>query len=156
MALPTAGTGAEQDQFWPMPKFYFSVDIGDFTDLPFQEVSGLDVETEVIEYRHGNSPSHSTIKMPGMMKYADITLKKGVFADDNDFYDWISTISLNTYERLTVVIRLLDETATPRMTWTLTNAFPKQITPTDMNSQSSEAAIETMVLAHEGMVAEVG
>jgi len=156
MALPTAGTGAEQDQFWPMPKFYFSVDIGDFTDLPFQEVSGLDVETEVIEYRHGNSPSHSTIKMPGMMKYADITLKKGVFADDNDFYNWISTISLNTYERLTVVIRLLDETATPRMTWTLTNAFPKQITPTDMNSQASEAAIETMVLAHEGMVAEVG
>ena len=69
---------------------------------------------------------------------------------------WISTISLNTYERLTVVIRLLDETATPRMTWTLTNAFPKQITPTDMNSQASEAAIETMVLAHEGMVAEVG
>ena len=49
MALPTAGTGAEPDQFWPMPKFYFSVDIGDFTDLPFQEVSGLDVETEVIE-----------------------------------------------------------------------------------------------------------
>ena len=156
MALPTAGTGAEQDQFWPRPKVYFSVDIGEFTDLPFQEVSGLDVETEVIEYRHGNSPNHSTIKMPGMMKYADITLKKGVFADDNDFYDWISSISLNTYERLTVVIRLLDETQTPRMTWTLTNAFPKQITPTDMNSQASEAAIETMVLAHEGMVAEVG
>ena len=156
MALPTAGTGAEQDQFWPMPKFYFSVDIGEFTDLPFQEVSGLDIETEVIEYRHGNSPSHSAIKMPGMMKYADITLKKGVFADDNDFYDWISTISLNTYERLTVVIRLLDETQSPRMTWTLTNAFPKQITPTDMNSQASEAAIETMVLAHEGLVAEVG
>ena len=138
-----------------MPKFYFSVDIGEFTDLPFQEVSGLDIETEVIEYRHGNSPSHSAIKMPGMMKYSDITLKKGVFADDNDFYDWISTISLNTYERLTVVIRLLDETATPRMTWTLTNAFPKQITPTDMNSTASEAAIETMVLAHEGLVAEV-
>ena len=53
MALPTAGTGAEQDQFWPLPKFYFSVDIGDMTDLPFQEVSGLEVETEMIEYRHG-------------------------------------------------------------------------------------------------------
>ena len=39
--------------------------------------------------------------------------KKGVFADDNDFYDWISSISLNTYERLTEVIRLLDETQTP-------------------------------------------
>ena len=84
MALPTAGTGAEQDQFWPLPKFYFSVDIGEFTDLPFQEVSGLDIDTEVIEYRHGNSPNHSAIKMPGLMKYSDITLKKGVFADENN------------------------------------------------------------------------
>ena len=45
------------------------------------------------------------------MKYSDITLKKGVFAEDNEFYDWISQIALNTYERLTVVIRLLDETS---------------------------------------------
>ena len=52
------------------------------------------------------------------------------------------------------MIRLLDETGSPRMTWTLTNAFPKQVTPTDMNSQSSEAAIETMVLAHEGLTTE--
>ena len=91
-----------------------------------------------------------------MIKFSDITLKKGVFAYDNSFYEWISGISLNTYERLTVVIRLLDETATPRMTWTLTNAFPLKVTPTDMNSQSSEAGIETLVLAHEGMVQEVG
>ena len=38
MALPVAGSGGEQDQFWPLPKFYFSVDIGDMTDLPFKEV----------------------------------------------------------------------------------------------------------------------
>lgn len=151
MASPTPGTGAEQDQFWPMPKFYFSVDIGDQTDLPFQEVSGLDVETDVIEYRHGNSQVFSTIKMPGLLKYGDITLKKGVFATDNSFYDWISKISLNTYERLTVVIKLLDEQNQPRMTWTLKNAFPKKVTPTDMNSKTSEVAIETIVFACEGM-----
>jgi len=151
MAVPTQCTGADQDQFWPLPKFYFSVDIGDMTDLPFQEVSGLGIETEVIEYRHGNSPVHANIKMPGLMKYGDITLKKGVFATDNQFYDWISQIQLNTYERLTVVVKLLDEDGNPRMTWTLSNAFPKQVTPTQMNSQSSEVAIETIVFACEGM-----
>jgi len=151
MAVPTPGTGADQDQFWPLPKFYFSVDIGNETDLAFQEVSGLDFETEVIEYRHGNSPGFSTIKMPGLMKYGDVTLKKGVFATDNKFYDWINAISLNTYERLTVVIRLMDENKAARMTWTLTNAFPQKVTPTDMNSQSSEAGIETLVLTHEGI-----
>jgi phage tail-like protein len=154
MAAPTAGTGEDQDQFWPLPKFYFSVDIGDFTDLAFQEVSGLDIEADVIEYRHGNSPVHSVIKMPGLKKYADITLKKGVFTKDNRFYDWISQISLNTYKRLTVIIRLLNEDTQPMMTWTLTNAWPKQITSTDMNSQSSEAAIESIVFVHEGLTIE--
>jgi len=37
------------------------------------------------------------------------------------------------------------------MTWELKNAFPIQVTPTDMNSTSSEAAIETIVFAHEGL-----
>jgi phage tail-like protein len=151
MAAPTAGSGGEQDQFWPLPKFYFSVDIGDMTDLPFQEVSGIDTGAEVIEYRHGNSRVHSVIKMPGLGTGSDITMKKGVFTRDNQFYEWISRINLNTYERLTVVIRLLDETGSPKITWSLTNAFAKQVTCTDLNSQSSEAAVETIVFTHEGL-----
>jgi phage tail-like protein len=152
MALPTQGTGGQQDQYWPLPKFYFSVDIGSATDLPFQEVSGLEIDTDPIKYRHGNSTSFSEIKMPGLIKYSDVTLKKGVFATDNQFYEWISAIKLNTYTRLTVVIRLMDETNTPRMTWTLTNAFPIKITPTDLKSDANEAAVESLVLAHEGLV----
>ena len=151
MAAPTAGSGGEQDQFWPLPKFYFSVDIGDMTDLPFQEVSGIDTGAEVIEYRHGNSRVHSMIKLPGLGTGTDITMKKGVFTRDNQFYEWISRINLNTYERLTVVIRLLDETGSPKITWSLTNAFAKQVTCTDLNSQSSEAAVETIVFTHEGL-----
>ena len=150
MALPTAGTGAEQDQFWPLPKVYFSVDIGDMTDLPFQEVSGLDISTEAVEYRHSNS-RNGTINMPSMIKYSDVTLKKGVFTEDNEFYNWIKGINLNTYQRSTVVIRLLNQEGDPEMTWELKNAFPIQVTPTDMNSTSSEAAIETIVFAHEGL-----
>ena len=60
MASPTPGSGSEQDNYWPLPKFYFSVDIGDFTDLPFQEVSGLDISTEAVEYRHIFATAHST------------------------------------------------------------------------------------------------
>ncbi len=152
MALPTQGTGGQQDQYWPLPKFYFSVDIGSATDLPFQEVSGLEIDTDPIKYRHGNSTTFSEIKMPGLIKYSDVTLKKGVFATDNQFYEWISAIKLNTYTRLTVVIRLMDETNTARMTWTLTNAFPIKITPTDLKSDANEAAVESLVLAHEGLV----
>lgn len=154
MAAPTAGTGGEQDQFWPLPKFYFSVDIGDETDLPFQEVSGIDSGVELIEYRHGNSRVHSAIKMPGLGAGTDLTLKKGVFTRDNKFYEWISKINLNTYERQTIVIRLLDETGSPKIIWTLTNAFAKQVTCTDLNSQSSEAAVESIVFAYDAVIVE--
>jgi phage tail-like protein len=154
LAAPTAGSGGEQDQFWPLPKFYFSVDIGDQTDLPFQEVSGIDDSAEVIEYRHGNSRVHSVIKMPGLANGADLVLKKGVFTRDNLFYELISKINLNTYERLTIVVRLLDESGEPKLTWTLRSAFVKQLTCTDLNSQSNEVAVESIVISYDEMIME--
>ena len=54
--------GEAQDKVWPLPKFYFQVQIAG-QEVAFQEVSGLDIEAQVIEYRHGNSKEFSTIKM---------------------------------------------------------------------------------------------
>ena len=151
MALPTAGTGGEQDQFWPMPKFYFSVDIDDLTDLSFLEISGLEVEADNISYRHGNDPSFGTIQMPGVKKSGNLILKKGVFANEDLYQSLISKIALNTYKRMTVIIRLLDENAEPRITWQINNAFPLKYSSTDMNSESSEAAIESIEFSHQGI-----
>ena len=79
--------GEAQDQsIWPLPKFHFSVDIGDQKNLAFQEVSGLDTETQIIEYRAGNSKDFSTVKMPGIKKVGNVTLKKGIFVKDNKFW----------------------------------------------------------------------
>jgi phage tail-like protein len=52
---------------------------------------------------------------------------------------------------MTVVIRLLDETTEPRMTWQINNAFPLKYTSTEMNSESSEAAIESIEFTHQGI-----
>ncbi len=58
---------------------------------------------------------------------------------------------MNTIKRETVVIKLLDETGAPTMTWTLTNAWPTKITGTDLKSEANEVAVETLELAHEGL-----
>ena len=142
--------GEKQDNVWPLPKFYFQVKIGD-TEVAFQEVSGLDIEAQIIEYRHGNSKEFSTVKMPGIKKSGNVTLKKGVFVKDNSFWDWFSQISMNTIERKTVVISLLDESGNPTMVWTLNNAWPTKITGTDMKSDGNEVAVETIEIAHEGL-----
>ncbi|MEG1556723.1 MAG: phage tail protein [Bacteroidales bacterium] len=147
--------GEKQDNVWPLPKFYFQVKIGD-AEMNFQEVSGLDAEAQIIEYRHGNSPVFSTIKMPGIKKYGNVTLKKGVFVKDNGLWDWFSKIKLNTIERKNVVINLLDESGAPTMVWTLNNAWPTKITGTDLKSDGNEVAVESLEIAHEGLTISNG
>jgi len=141
--------GKEQDHIWPLPKFYFSVQLGDDTTVSFQEVDGLDSETQVIEYRHGNSPVFYPIKMPGLGKVSNVTMRKGIFVNDSKFWDWYNEIKMNTIERRTVIISLLDETGTPKRTWTLNNAWPTKITGTDLKSEGNEVAIESIEVAYE-------
>ncbi len=148
--------GEAQDSNWPLPKFYFSVDWGSTTDIPFQEVSGLEIEAQPIEYRHGNSPVFSTINMPGIIKNSHVTMKKGVFVNDNAFWDWYNKIKMNTIERQNVVIKLLDESGSPTMTWTLNNAWPSKISSTDLKSDANEVAVESIEISHEGLTISNG
>lgn len=141
--------GEKEGSVWPLPKFYFSVNFGAGTDAPFQEVSGLDTEAQPIEYRSGNRKAFSTIKMPGLIKTGNVILKKGIFVNDTQFWDWFNKVKMNTIKRETVVISLLDQEAKPTMVWTLHNAWPTKIQGTDMKSDGNEVAVELVELAHE-------
>lgn len=149
-----ADDGSAQTQaVWPLPKFHFQVKWDD-TELAFQEVSGLDIETEVIEYRAGNSPAFTKVKMPGMIKSGNITMKKGVFVKDNAIFDWFNEIKMNTITRKALTISLLDESQTPTMVWKVQNAFPTKVQGTDLKAEGNEVAVETIEIAHEGIVIE--
>ena len=136
---------------YPIPKFHFQVDWGG-TRIGFTEVSGLDVETEVIEYRSGASPAYHKLKMPGLRKYSNITLKRGTFQSDNEFFDWFNTVQLNTIERRDITISLLNEAHEPIVTWKISNAWPTKVQSTDLKADGNEAAIESMEIVHEGLV----
>ena len=147
-----ADDGSAHESVWPLPKFYFSVQLGSqHNAVSFQEVSGLDAETQPIEYRHGDSKQFSSVHIPGIAKAGNVTLKKGVFVKDNNFFKWYNAVKMNTIKRETVTIQLLDENGNPVMTWTLTNAWPVKITGTDLKTDADEVAIETLELAHEGI-----
>lgn len=140
---------------YPLPKFHFQVDWGG-TKIGFTELSGLEIENEIIEYRDGASPEYSKIKMPGMQKSSNITLKRGTFKDDNEYYDWFNTVKLNSIERRDLTISLLNEEHEPVVTWKVKNAWPTKLTSTDLKADGNETAIETLELAHEGLTIQNG
>lgn len=140
---------------YPLPKFHFQVEWGG-AKIGFTEVSGLDVEREVIEYRDGSSKEYSKLKQPGLTKYSNITLKRGSFAGDNDFYNWWEDIKLDSVERRDITISLLNEEHEPVVTWKVKNAWPSKITPTDLKSDDNSIAIESMEMVHEGLTIENG
>ena len=143
------------EELWPVPKFHFTVEWGDI-DVGFQEVTGLEMETQFIEYRAGNDPSLVTQKIPGLKKHGTITLKKGVFKDDLSFYEWFEEVQTNPDRRETVTISLLDEEESPVMVWRVENAFPVKVSGPDLKSDANEIALESIELAHEGIVQELG
>ena len=146
-----ADDGAKQSTtVWPVPKFHFEVKWGS-TVMSFQEVSGLDAETQVIEYRSGRNKVFSTVKMPGIKKFTNVTMKKGIFKADKKFWDWFSEIKMNTIKRVPITISLLDEDGAPTMVWTLANAWPSKITGTDLKAAGNEVAVEAIEIEHDGL-----
>ncbi len=141
------------EELWPIPKFHFKVEWAG-NDIGFQEVSGLEMETQFIEYRAGDDPTYLTQKIPGLKKHGNITLKKGVYSGDSAFWDWFSDVQTNPERREEVIIQLLDEEEAPVVTWTVNNAFPVKVSGPDLKSDANEIAIESIELAHEGFEVE--
>jgi phage tail-like protein len=137
-------------QQYPLPVFHFTVQWGG-TRIGFTEVTGLTQENQAIEYRDGSFPEYSSVKMPGLRKFSNVTLKRGIFKADNEFAAWLSTIKLNKVERRDVTVSLLNENHEPVMVWKVHNAFPVKVEGPQLKASGNEVAIETIELAHEGL-----
>ncbi|MBC6989584.1 MULTISPECIES: phage tail protein [Hymenobacter] len=138
-------------QEYPLPRFHFQVDWGG-AKLSFTEVTGLNMQVQVIEYRHSDSRDFSTIKMPGLTKNENMTFKRGKFEGDFDFNNWLNEITNERVNgRRDVVIRLLNEKHEPVAAWSATRCFPTKITAPDLKSDANEIAVESMEIAHEGL-----
>jgi phage tail-like protein len=133
--------------------YHFSVDWGG-TRNEFLEVSGLDMNIEVISVRDGSSKLDSEMKTPGLLKFSDVTLKRAIVKGDNDFFNWIKTKYFGTVERRDVVVTLLDDQHAPLIIWKLKNCFPSKYIGPVLISNDSQIATESLVLSHEGISIE--
>lgn len=135
---------------YPHAKFRYKIEIDGLEAGGFSEATGFDASIDVIEYREGDMTAETPMKVPGLKKYGNITLKKGL-TDSRVMYDWLASGLTGEVERKTVTLTLLNETQAPAASWQIINAWPTKYTAPDFNATSSEIAIETIEIAHEGM-----
>jgi phage tail-like protein len=143
----------------PYTQFNFLVDLGNgVTEGPaagFQEVSGIGMEVTVTEYRNGNSKENSVMKITGLNKATDVTLKRGIIGS-LDLYQWLNQVRNGDQNALrTVTIQLQNEDRTETVqTWKLLRARIIKHTSGPLNAKGTDVAMEEMVLAYERLEME--
>ena len=143
----------------PYVQFNFLVDIGDGNtegaQAGFQEVSGLSSDVVVTEYRNGNAKENSVMKLTGLNRVSDVTLKRGLMGSLG-LYDWFNDIrNGNTKALRTVTIQLMNEDHSEVvMTWKLLRARIIKHTSGPFNAKGTDVAMEEMVLACERLEIE--
>ena len=139
----------------PYGGFNFQVTINGVSDDgsavkgSFSEASGLETEVSPIDYRNG-SEDIRVRKIPGLKKFTNITLKRGI-TGDIDFWNWILRAMKGQVQRADGSVLLLDENRREVMRWNFTRGWPCKWTGPGLNAANNEIAMETLEICHEGL-----
>lgn len=143
------------EEAYVLPSYQFEVSWGGGLG-GFSEVSGLNIEYDVIDYRHGMEKAWTVHKLTGLRKYSNITMKRGMLKGDNDFFKWMNAAKKDKPERRDMTVSLLDEDGKPIVSWKIKSAWPVKVEGPSLNAKNSEVAVESIEVAHEGLVIENG
>ena len=163
MAATTYDNG--KGSYYPLTKMNFLVTVSEVAGTAaFSEVTGVEGSVDVIDFRQGNSGSLAPVKIPGLVKHGNVTLKMG-YIIDSPFKTWIQECVSETrgqMPRYDVTIELIDinsgaptaavESSVGARQWTLTNAWVTKYTAPDMDAKNSDIAIESVEIAYEELV----
>ena len=149
--MPAANDALQGD---PLVGFNFGIEVSGIISGYFTEASGLGSEHEVIEHKIVIPEGREIIrKIPGRLKWGDITLKRGITAN-MDFWDWRKQVEDGQVAsaRRNGSIVMYDETFTEVARWNFENGWPSKVTGPSVNTTSNEVGIEEATIVHEGIV----
>jgi phage tail-like protein len=155
----------DKNSDYPLTKMNFLVTVNNIAGTAaFSEVTGVEATVDVIEFRQGNSASLAPVKIPGLVKHGNVTLKMG-YIINSPFKTWIQECVSETrgqIPRQNVTIELIDinpgapaqlvTAATGTRQWTLTNAWVTKYSAPDLDAKTSDVAIESVEIAYEELV----
>ena len=133
-----------------VPRYFFQIEIEGVGTGGFRSVSGLSVETEVIEFREGGDNGFVR-KLPGATKWPELVLKRG-FTGNTELYDWATAYQrTGTLIRRSGTIVMYEADGKPEATWNLTNGWPSKWDGPALNAWATDVTVETLVIVHDGL-----
>ncbi len=141
-----AGTSDRND---PFVAFRFEVRIDDLPVAGFSNCTGLQLDTDVLDYAEGGLNTH-ILKFPGRTKQVNLVLKRGII--DRKLWDWYYDLTQGTvtFHNGSIVVRDPSGEQTV-MEWQFTRAFPTKWVGPELNATQSSVAVETLELCHQGL-----
>lgn len=143
-------TGSRTD---PLTSYHFYVEIDGITQAQFRECTGLSSESQVIEYKEASKNGMTVIKkVPGALKWGDITLKRGV-TDITELWAWRKQVEEGKVDqaRKNGSIVLYNQNNEEIARWNFLDGWPSKITGPQANANNNEIAIEELTICHEGL-----
>ena len=164
--MPATTYDDGKGQYYPLTKMNFLVTVSEISGTAaFSEVTGVESSVDVIEFRQGNANSLAPVKIPGLVKHGNVTLRFG-YTLNNAFKTWIQECvseRRGPIPRNNVQIELIDinggapqttteQIATGSRVWMLTNAWVAHYTGPELDAANSDVALESVEIAFEEMV----
>jgi phage tail-like protein len=134
----------------PYGQFNFLIEIDGVVKGGFSEVSGLSQESNVMEYRDGSDGHNTTRKLAGLVKHNNLMLKRGI-TKDASLWNWRKKVLDGKTERQGGSIILLDEARQEALRWNFREGWPCKWEGPPLNGKTSEVAVETLEICHEGL-----
>lgn len=144
----------------PLSVFRFRVEIdvamapGGVIAAGFSECSGLQADTETVEYREGGLTDH-VHRFRGQTRFPSIVLRRGL-ATDTGLWDWYAAVMAGFVSRRNASISLMDAGGNVALRWNVAGAYPVKWTGPDLKAESGALAIEGLELVHTGFTVEQG
>lgn len=143
-------TTVDTDRYDPLVGFHFALEVQDIIAGYFTEVSGIGSEHQVIEQKVVQDGKEIVIKVPGRLKWGDITLKRGI-TDSMDLWSWRKKVEDGDIKgaRANGSIVMYDSELKEAARWNFTNAWPTKISGPSPKADSNDFAVEELTIAHE-------
>ena len=148
--MPALVNSEKQRSKDPHQGLRYWIQLGQIEIAGFRECSGLTIETEMFEYAEGGLNTY-THKLPVRRKYSNITLKRGM-EEGQDLYQWYMKSANGKISRQNISIIIYDPLGEQVRKWDLQNAYPCKWIGPELKAESGALAIETLEIAHEGLL----